>query len=372
MENHTFGRELERRERRRTGVYAAVLAAASAGVLALALFTGKYYTSPPEVLRALLWDLLEKVIWVLELPARLPGVRYTLTNPVPVTWSSKVQLVLLSIRVPRVLGVMLAGGGLAICGAGYQSVFRNPLVSESILGVSSGACFGAMLAVVLNLGSAVTYAFAFFFAAATVLGTYLISRTLRGNPTLTLVLVGTVLSGLMSAGYTVLRYIASPITSQLSSFMFWLMGSCSRMDGRALAVLAATVGVGGVLLLRQGGRLNAMSLGEAQARSLGVNTNRTRLVVVSCSTLITAVTVSICGIIGWIGLMIPQIVRMAIGPDNRRLLPCAFFTGGIFLVLMDLICRVPASGEVPIGVLSALLGTPVFLLALIREKAGWS
>ncbi len=370
----SYGEALAAKERRRSKILYVVLAAVFAAAFCWCILTGKYYTSPGDVFRCLLWGIADKCIWLLELPTRIPGLNltYTIPNPIPVTWDSRVTLVLLSIRVPRVLGAMLAGGGLAISGASYQSVFRNPLVSESILGVSSGACFGAMLAVVLELGHSMTYTLAFVFAAATVLAVYLIGHLLRGNPTLTLVLVGTVLSSLLSAGYSILRYMADPISSQMSDFMFWLMGSLSRLDAQNMGVLFFTLLLGGTLIMSQRGRMNGMSLGEEQARSLGIHTGRVRFIIILASTVITAVVISECGTIGWIGLMIPQIVRMIAGPDNRRLIPCSFFAGGIFLMVIDMIVRVPASGEVPVGVLSAMVGTPIFLLALIRQKAGWS
>ena len=372
--NLAYGKALAVRERRRGRILYVVLAAVFLAAFCWCVLTGKYYTAPGDVFRCLLWGIVDKIIWVLELPTKIPGLHlsYSIPNPIPVTWEKKVGLVLLSIRAPRVLGAMLAGGGLAISGASYQSVFRNPLVSESLLGVSSGACFGAMLAVVLGLSHTMTYMLAFLFAAVTVFAAYLISRLLRGNPTLTLVLVGTVLSSLMSAGYSILRYMPDPISSQMSDFMFWLMGSLSRLDSKNMAVLFLAVAIGGTVIMSQRGRMNGMSLGEEQARALGINTGRVRLLIIAASTGMTAVIISACGIIGWIGLMVPQIVRMAAGPDNRRLIPCSFFAGGTFLMIIDMIVRVPASGEVPVGVLSAMVGTPIFLLALVRQKMGWS
>ncbi len=381
MENETavqvdmeYGKNLAAREKRCGRVMYAVLTAVFIAAFCWCILTGKYYTSPGDVFCCLLWGLVDKIIWVLELPAKIPflNISYSIPNPVPVTWETKVELVLLSIRLPRVIGAMLAGGGLAISGASYQSVFRNPLVSESILGVSSGACFGAMLAVVMGLGHNMTYMMALLFAAVTVFTVYLIGRLLRGNPTLMLVLVGTVLSSLMSAGYSILRYMADPISSQMSDFMFWLMGSMSRLDTKNMGILLVTVIVGGAMIMSQRGKMNGMSLGEEKARTLGINTGRVRLIIVIASTVITAVIISECGTIGWIGLMIPQIIRMVAGPDNRRLIPCAFFAGGTFLMIIDMIVRVPASGEVPVGVMSAMIGTPIFLLALVRQKLGWS
>lgn len=366
-----YGRNLEKNVRKKTVSYALITLAAFLAAFCVCIFSGRYYTSPSEVIRVLAWALLDKILWLIELPAKLAGISFHIDNPIPVTWSSQVELVLLSIRLPRVLGVMLTGGGLAISGASYQSVFRNPLVSESILGVSAGACFGAMLGVVLRMSDPMVYASAFFFAGGTVLATYLISRAIRGNQTLILVLTGTVLSSLMSSAYSILRYIAQPISQQLSDFMFWIMGSCSRIDTPKLAVLSVVVLAGFLAIDKQSGNLNVMALGEDQARSLGVHTDRTRGIVIAASTAITAVAVSICGIIGWVGMMIPQIVRMSVGPDNRRLIPLSFFSGGVFLMVIDMIVRVPASGEVPIGVLAAMVGTPFYLLAMIHEKAGW-
>lgn len=348
-----------------------IITAAMAVTILFCILSGRYSCTRTEVFYAFLHGIVDRFFDLLELPAKIfPSLDYTLTNPIPVTWDSNVETVIWTIRVPRILAVIFIGGGLAVSGASYQCLFRNPLVSESILGVSSGASFGASISILLTLGSGFTTLFAFCGGALAVTLTYLSSKLLRGNQTLLLVLAGSVVSSIFSAGLSIIKYIA-PTETALPEITFWLMGSFAKISGSSLRLLIPLISVYLLLLLRVRWQMNVLALGDDEAKTLGVNIARTRLLIIVCSTLITGVSVCVCGMIGWIGVIIPQITRMQIGPNTRRLIPCAFFVGAVFLMIVDVVCRTLLVAEIPVGIVTSLIGAPIFLLILKRAKEGW-
>jgi len=281
------------------------------------------------------------------------------------------RTVLFEIRGPRVLSALLVGAALAAAGTAYQGMFRNPLVSPDILGVSTGAALGAVGAIFLSLGVFATQLFAFGGGLAAVALVYWIGSRMRGHePMLALVLTGVVIGTLLGSAIALLKYLADPY-NQLPAITFWLLGSLAAIAPQDLAVAAplALAGLAPMLLLRW--RVNLLSLPDDEARALGVDTRRLRSVVVAAATLMTAAAVAVSGIIGWVGLLIPHAARLVVGPHFGRLLPLSMLIGAAFLLAVDTLCRTIAPIEVPPGVLTALIGTPFFLWLFALSRRGW-
>lgn len=370
-DNDILGESLERGQKKRTRLLGVLAGVALVVSFLFCLVVGRYTTGVVETFAAFAYGTVDAVIDLLELPTLVPGISYDIPNPVPIIWDTTSYLVLWTIRLPRMIGVVFVGGGLAMAGASYQGVFRNPIVSESILGVTAGAAFGAGLGFYLYGGQYLVMALAFVGALVAVALSYVSSRAINGNPTLLLVLAGTVVGSLFSAGLTVLQYLIGPEDSRLGDIVFWLMGSFSKISGGDVAYLVVGISLCALVLANQRWKLNVLSLGDEEARALGIDTRRTRLVIIVAATLLTAVAVSVCGTIGWVGLVVPQMVRMLVGPDNRRLIPLCFFFGGTFMLLIDCLCRSLIAGEIPVGVATAVIGAPLFLVILKRLNRGW-
>jgi iron complex transport system permease protein len=285
-------------------------------------------------------------------------------------WTAQMETVVLDVRLPRVLAGILVGAGLSISGASFQGLFRNPLVSPHLLGVAAGAGFGAALAILMGGSFATTQLMAFVFGLIAVGMAYLLSRTYRATPILMLVLSGTIVGSLFSALTSLVKYAADPL-SKMPAIVFWLLGSLNNVAGADL-LLAGPIFIGGIaVLLAVRWRINLLALGDDDARALGVHTERLKAVVVVCATLITATAVSISGIIGWIGLVIPHMGRLLVGPDHKHLLPTSLLIGAAYLVLVDLVGRTLLQSEIPIGILTAIVGAPVFAYLLRKNSAGW-
>ncbi len=282
------------------------------------------------------------------------------------------ERVLLGIRGPRVLAGVLVGAALAGAGVVYQGLFRNPLVSPDVLGVSAGAGLGAVVGIFLSLPLLAIQGLAFAGGLATVALVYAIAIAVQGrDPTLVLVLGGVVVGALAGAAISLLKILADPY-DQLPAITFWLLGSlASTRPGEVWSALPAVLlGIVPLVLLRW--RINVLSLGDEEARSLGVEAGRIRAIVIAAATLITASVVAISGVIGWVGLVIPHIARMLVGPSFERLLPAAMLMGAAYLVLVDTLARSLGRIEVPIGILTAIVGAPFFLWLLWRGRHGWS
>ncbi len=280
--------------------------------------------------------------------------------------------VLLLIRGPRVLAGIMAGAALAGAGVVYQGLFRNPLVSPDVLGVSAGAGLGAVIGIFLSVPLVAIQGFAFVGGLATVALVYAIATVVQGrDPTLVLVLGGVVVGALAGAAISLLKILADPY-DQLPAITFWLLGSlASTRAGDVWGTLPAVVlGLVPLVLLRW--RINVLSLGDEEARSLGVEAGRIRAVLIAAATLMTASVVAITGVIGWVGLVIPHIARMLVGPNFERLLPAAMLMGAAYLVLVDTLARSIGRIEVPIGILTAVVGAPFFIWLLWRGRHGWS
>ena len=282
-----------------------------------------------------------------------------------------VNTVVLQVRGPRVLSALLVGAALAAAGTAYQGMFRNPLVSPDILGVSTGAALGAVLGIFLSQNILMTQLFAFAGGLAAVGLVYGVGSRMRGHdPLLALVLTGVVIGTLLGSAIALIKYLADPY-NQLPAITFWLLGSLAAISPKDLAITGplALLGLAPMLLLRW--RMNLLALPDDEARALGVDTRRLRTLVVTCATLMTASVVAISGIIGWVGLLIPHAARLVVGPDFGRLLPLAMLMGAGFMLAVDTLCRTLATIEVPPGVLTALIGTPFFLWLFAFARRSW-
>jgi iron complex transport system permease protein len=281
------------------------------------------------------------------------------------------ETVVLKIRGPRVASAVLIGAALAAAGAAYQNMFRNPLVSPDILGVSAGAAMGAVLGIFLSLNLVMIQSLAFAFGLAAVGLVYVISRRVRGHdPLLVLVLTGVVIGSLLGACVALVKYLADPY-NQLPAITFWLLGSLASVSPGDVwsALPLMLIGLAPMWLLRW--RVNLLSLDDEEARALGVETGCIRLAVIAAATLMTSAAVAVAGVIGWIGLVIPHFARLIVGPDFRRLLPASVLLGAAFLLVVDTLARTVASVEIPLGVLTAFIGAPLFLWQLAGIRRSW-
>ncbi len=272
------------------------------------------------------------------------------------------------IRMPRVGVAMLVGAALASAGTAYQHLFRNPLVASDTLGVSSGAAFGAVLGIFLGAGVIAIEVAAFAGGLAAVGAVMLIASRLEAHePLVTLILTGIVIASLLGAAISLLKYLADPY-NELPAITFWLMGSFSSSSRQELLSLVPAIALALVVLIALAWRINLLALPEDEARSLGVNTRRLRAIVIAAATLATSASVAVSGIIGWVGLVVPHMARLLVGPEFSRLLPVAALFGAMFMLLIDTIARTLASIEIPPGILTAVVGTPVFIALLARAR----
>jgi iron complex transport system permease protein len=290
--------------------------------------------------------------------------------PMQPDWPATLESVIMDVRLPRLLAGLLIGAGLSISGAAFQGLFRNPLVSPHILGVSAGAGFGAALAILFFGNIFMVQLLSFCFGLIAVWMTYALSRIYRSTPVLMLVLAGIIVGALFSAATSLLKYIADPV-NQMPSIVFWLLGSLNNASNKDIAVVGPIMLAGTASLYLIRWRINLLTMGEEDARSLGVDTARIRGVIIVSATFISAAAVCISGIIGWVGLVIPHIGRLLVGADNKHLLPVATLIGAIYLVSVDTIARTAMETEIPIGILTAIVGAPVFAYLLRKNRPGW-
>jgi iron complex transport system permease protein len=286
--------------------------------------------------------------------------------------SPAVESVIWQVRGPRVMAAMLVGAALAVAGTAFQGLFRNPLVSPDILGASSGAALGAVLGIYLSLGVFAIQAIAFVGGLIAVGIVYVIGASVRSrDPILVLVLTGVVVGSLFGAGVGLVKYLADPY-NQLPAMTFWLLGSLSATGVHDLLPLFGPVAIGAAVLIALRWRMNVMSLPEEEARALGVATGPLRIAIVAAATLVTSASVATAGIIGWVGLVVPHLARSLVGPDFARLLPAAAILGGGYLLLIDTLARTMAQVEIPLGILTAVIGTPFFIWLLASVQKNWS
>ena len=294
-------------------------------------------------------------------------VRILLSGVLPLeqTWTDNMAIAVLNVRLPRILLACLVGCGLSAAGTGYQTVFQNPMAAPDILGASSGACFGAALAIMTGQSAVMITVFAFLASLLSVALVYLVGNHTRGNRVVNLLLAGIMVGSLFSACTSYIKLVADP-TNQLPQITYWLMGSLSgtRMGTVRFAAVCMAVGLVPLLLLRW--RMNLLTLSPDEARAMGVHTDRLRLAVILSSTVLTAAAVSVSGMIGWVGLVIPHLSRRIVGSDCRRLMPMACLFGAAFLLLVDNMARCLTATEIPIGILTAFVGAPFFIYLMVR------
>jgi iron complex transport system permease protein len=330
---------------------ARTLACALAALLVLALgsfVVGPYPVSPLQVLRALGFQL---------------GL---LDDGGP----ELVRRVVLEVRGPRIGAALLVGAALAAAGATYQNLFRNPMVSPGVLGVSAGAGLGAALGLLLDATGLGVQGLAFGGGLLAVAMALVLGRAFHATGSLlTLVVAGLVVSAFFQALVSLAKVVADPL-NQLPGITFWLLGGLHRIDAAALGTALLPIGASGAVLWALRWQVHALAAGDDEARTLGVDVPRLRVVLILCATLMTAACVSISGIVGWVGLLIPHIVRMLAGPAFAAVLPLSALLGGGFLLAVDDLAR-GAGGEIPLGILTALIGAPLFALVLARSRQAW-
>lgn len=283
------------------------------------------------------------------------------------SWTALDMSVVLGLRLPRILGAILVGSCLAVSGASYQSTFQNPLVSPDLLGVSSGACVGAALAILLHMPSFMIMVMAFVAAVLTVAATLAIPKLLRSDSNIMLVLSGIVVGGVTGSAMGIIKYVADP-QSELPQITYWTMGSLDNVDLTVVAICVIPILICTVLLLRMSWWIDIISMGESDAKTLGANVTRIRLITIVCSTLLTAISVCMCGTIGWVGLVVPHFARMFVGPNNTRLMPASALLGAVFLMVVDTLARNVAVVEVPLGIITGIVGAPFYAWLLYRQR----
>ena len=326
------------------------LPAGLAAIVLVSFALGKYSVSPAELVEGIMRHFREGV---------LSGDDLSLDK------------VIFNIRIPRILLVVLVGAALASAGASFQGMFRNPLVSPDLLGASAGASLGACIGLLLGWPAILTQLMAFATGLIAVGIAVFMNRMVKYDRLLGLVLGGILVSTLFQAGTSIVKLCAD-VNDKLPSITYWLMGSFSGANQRDLAIAIIPMILGFALIMTQRWKLNVLSLGEDEARSLGVNTKRTRLLVIVAATLLTSVSVAVSGVIGWIGLIIPHLARALVGPDHRKLIPAAMLLGASYLLIVDDFARCLLSMEIPIGILTALLGVPFFAIIFHHNSKGWS
>lgn len=332
-------------QRKHNGILNSILLLILLMLVLVCLCVGKYSVSPGDCIQI----LADKAL------------------PIEGAWNAMDEKIIWEVRVPRVLATVVTGAALALSGAVYQGIFKNPLVSPEFLGVSSGACIGAALAILFAWTSAAVQISAFAGGLIAVALTLLIPQILRSDSNIMLVLSGIIVSGAMSSILGFIKYIADPET-QLAAITYWQLGSFAYVNmGNLMGVLPLTIAAG-VVLVAMSWWINILSLGENEAQTLGANVNILRGVCIICSTVLTAGAVCISGTIGWIGLVIPHLGRMIAGPDNRSLLPAVCFIGGIFLLLVDTVTRIIGPAEMPISILTGIIGAPFYAWLLYRQR----
>lgn len=280
--------------------------------------------------------------------------------------------VVINMRLPRILMALLCGGGLAVAGASQQAMFSNSLTSPDTLGVASGASFGAALALLLDGNLVVVQISALIFGLAAVAFAYSISKSQKGGTSIImLVLSGIVVSALFQALVSLVKYVADT-EDQLPAITYWLMGSLTSATFHRLAIGAPPIIISCIVLFAIRWKMNVLSLAEDEAKSLGINVMRIRIIIIIATSMITASSVSMCGQIGWVGLLIPHVCRMLFGSNNKQVIPACISLGMVFMLVIDTIARSASSTEIPVSILTAVIGAPCFITLLKKTRGGWS
>ena len=335
---------------RRTGYVFLILVIVLIAVFLISFMLGRYPVSVARVLEAFA-DRLMKLFGLQGIASVTPEIN-------AVVWN---------IRLPRIVMACLVGCCLSCAGAAYQGVFQNPMASPDILGASNGAAFGAALAILFGLNSRMITIASFASSIVTVAIVFLVAKYAPGQKTMNLILAGIMIGSLFSAGTSYIKLVSDP-SNQLPQITYWLMGSLSgvKLKDFNLVVIGA-MAAGCVTLFAIRWKINLLTLGDEEARSLGINTNRLRLIVIIASTLVTAASISVSGVIGWVGLVIPHIARKLVGSNYRYLIPASMISGAVFLLIVDNFSRNLYATEIPLGILTAFIGAPFFVYLILKR-----
>ena len=317
----------------------------------VSLFLGRYVVPPAQVMQIL-------------------GNKFLGLNFDPL-WTSSAETVILQVRLPRAIMAALIGAGLSMSGASFQGMFQNPLVSPFILGVSAGASFGAAMGLVLELPALAVQGLAFVFGILAVGLAYFLAHIYKATPILMLVLSGMVVSAFFQSLLSLIKFVADD-EEKLPAITFWLMGSLGSIEVKDLTIAVIPITLSMIVLYLLRWKLNVLSMGDRESRSLGVNNELMKGIIIIVTTVITSTAVAFSGIIGWVGQVIPHFCRMIVGPDHRVLIPATMLVGAGYLILIDNFCRLLTANEIPLGILTAMVGAPVFAYLLRKTKGGWN
>ncbi len=337
--------EQRSRSSRRADLFILALAVLTVAIAAISLLLGRYPIDPGQAVAMLVNCVI----------------------PLDQTWTDQQATLFFNVRLPRILLALMVGCCLSVAGAAYQGTFQNPLVSPDILGASQGAAFGAAVAILLGFTSTMVSVSAFGFALFTVFLVLLISARAKGNHMMVVVLAGVMVSSLFQAGVSYAKLVADP-TDELADITYWLMGSLTGAKMTQVTTVFPILFVGCAVLFALRWRINILTMGDDEASTMGVNARLIRIIVIVAATFITAACVSVTGMIGWVGLVIPHLCRMVVGADYRKLIPASMLMGAGFLLLVDDIARLATTAEIPIGILTAFVGAPFFLYLITRKK----
>ena len=315
------------------------------GLILAALCIGRYGQTPLETIKILL----------------------SRAFPIEQTWENGAETVVFLARLPRIAAALLVGAALSISGTAYQGIFKNPLVSPDLLGVASGASVGAAVAILAGAAAAMVQVGALAGGLAAVLLTVTIPKLMRNSSTLILVLAGIIVQGFMNAVMGLLKYVADP-ESELAEITYWQMGRVSNTSTSDVLAVLPAITVATVLLLGLRWRINVLSMGDAEAESLGVNVRLVRGLAVLCSTVVTACAVCISGVVSWVGLIIPHMCRMLLGPDNTKIMPMSLVVGGGFLLVVDTLARTISTTEIPLSIITGFIGAPLYAWLLFHQR----
>ncbi len=299
-------------------------------------------------------------------PQELLAVLFAKTFDLPHSFDANFETVIFNIRLPRIIASVMVGAGISLAGACYQGVLQNPMASPDILGASGGAAFGAILAIIIGFSSSGTMILAFIFGLVAVSTAMFISKFTRAKKVVGIILAGIIISNFFSAGMSFLKLIADP-NNELPEITYWLMGGFSASDLNSVRFIAVPLLIGVIPMFLLSWKMNILTLNDDEANSLGVNVKTIRIIIIFCATLITAACVAACGIISWVGLIVPNICRKIAGNDYRKLLPITMISGGFFMLLVDNLARTLFTTELPISILTAVVGTPFFIYLITKK-----
>lgn len=347
---------------KKTGlIYFFVVTSLLIGVFLISFNSGRYGMSIVDVINSIISGIKHGIWWLLS------HIGFNLAEP---TWMSGPEdTIIWLVRMPRIFAAILIGGSLSVSGATYQGLFRNPMVSPDVLGASAGASVGACIMMLFNMGPVMIQIAAFVMGILAVALSYFLSKTIgKGtNVILLLVLCGMTVNTLLQALVSITKYLADT-EEQLPAMTYWLMGSIAKVSYNDLKFFLIPFGLGVIPIVALRWKLNLLSFGEDEAKAMGIDVSKVRIVCIISATLLTAAVVSIAGTIGWVGLMIPHLVRFISGPNNKTLIPFSLLTGALFMLIVDDFCRTLLAYEIPLGVLTSLIGAPFFIYILFKTR----